>query len=916
MELFQEKGGSDGPVVCLGQTFLNEKERREYFREELRKMLSELQEVEGFPKGNPEDIIALSDPPYYTACPNPWLSSFLNEWGAEEEEEYNKIPFIADVSEGKNDPLYKIPSYFTKVPPKAILRYLLHYTKPGDVVLDSFCGSGMTGLAAQLCSNESYVKELGYNVDENKNILENGKVISQLGKRNAILVDLSPAAAFTASVMNSPLALDSNLHEQEVVKYINENIAPLYKTRDQNEELELDYVVWSYWGECASCGDVFRLYDQVIDWDEEKMKAKYPCPSCQAMIEGDKQRKAFITEYDEILGRPVTKGKATPVLVSIKKGNKAIRKEVEPFDLEQLKAIPVHELHNIPEELPYLHLTHERNNLIKYWGFSHIHDFYSTRNYYSYDKLVTHFFKTEDRAGLFALLAILENNATKRNRFYVDKRRPNGSPIGPLSNTLYVPNLFVETNVGKKVVQRLEQMGKQRNNWVKDYSIVTNQSATDLKQIPENSIDFIFTDPPFGGNINYSEQNYLSEWWLKVRTNNSKEAITNTAQGKNIMEYQQLMEHSFKEYYRVLKSNRWIVVEFHNSSNLIWNSIQQALEAAGFIVANISILDKKHDTLHQGHKSAAVNKDLVISAYKSTEVIIQSIEETQDTDNVWLFVENHLRNLPVVKSKGDTLDPVMERKNFMLFDRMVAFYVQRGLPVPLAAAEFYRGLHERFFARDDMYFLQVQALEYDNKKMTLKETVQLNLFVVDERSAIQWLKEKLFKAPKPYKDIYPDFIKALKSWDKYDTQPELMELLQENFLLYDGEENVPSQIHRYLSANYKDLRNLDEGDRRLKEMGKGRWYVPDPNKQADLELLREKMLLREFEGYKKELEGTKKRLKQFRTEAIRAGFKKAWSEKDFATIVHVGERLPEKVLLEDDKLLMYFDNAQMYMDSR
>lgn len=716
MELFQQEMGNDGPVVCLGKTFINDKERGEYFKEELRKMLPELQEVEGFPKGSPEDIVALSDPPYYTACPNPWIDSFLNEWGAEEEEEYNKTPFIADVSEGKNDPLYKIPSYFTKVPPKAILRYLLHYTKPGDVVLDSFCGSGMTGLAAQLCSNVSYIKDLGYSVDENNNILENGRVISQVGKRNAILVDLSPAAAFTASIMNSPLTLTAHQNEQDLVRYINETIGPLYKTRDQNEELDLDYVVWSYWGECDSCGDVFRLYDQIIDWEEEKMKSSYPCPYCEATIVADKQKKAFITEYDEILGRPVTKGKATPVLVSIKKGNKVVRKEVEPFDLEQLKAIPVHELHYIPEELPYFHLTHERNNLIKYWGFSHIHDFYSLRNYYSYDKLASHFFEKEDRAGLFALLTILENNATKRNRFYVDKRRPNGSPIGPLSNTLYVPNLFVETNVGKKVIQRLEQMNKQRNNWAKDYSIVTNQSATDLKQIRESSVDFIFTDPPFGGNINYSEQNYLSEWWLKVRTNNSKEAITNTAQGKNITEYQELMEKSFKEYYRVLKPNHWIVVEFHNSSNLIWNSIQQALEGAGFIVANISILDKKHDTLHQGHKSAAVNKDLVISAYKSTGAVVHSIGESPDTDNVWLFVENHLQNLPVVKSKGESLDPVMERKNFMLFDRMVAFYVQRGLPVPLGAAEFYGGLNERFFERDDMYFIQEQALEYDKKK--------------------------------------------------------------------------------------------------------------------------------------------------------------------------------------------------------
>lgn len=66
-----------------------------------------------------------------------------------------------------------------------------------------------------------------------------------------------------------------------------------------------------------------------------------------------------------------------------------------------------------------------------------------------------------------------------------------------------------------------------------------------------------------------------------------------------------------------------------------------------------------------------------------------------------------------------------------------------------------------------------------------------------------------------------------------------------------------------------------------------------------------------FEGYVEELSKSKKKLKQFRTEAIRAGFKKAWSEKDYETIMKVGERLPESVIQEDDKLLMYYDNAQI-----
>ena len=115
----------------------------------------------------------------------------------------------------------------------------------------------------------------------------------------------------------------------------------------------------------------------------------------------------------------------------------------------------------------------------------------------------------------------------------------------------------------------------------------------------------------------------------------------------------------------------------------------------------------------------------------------------------------------------------------------------------------------------------------------------------------------------------------------------------------------------YVRKNYKDLRGLEPDDPKVGDRAMPRWDVPDPNKQGDLERLREKTLLREFDKYLKELEGNKKKLRNFRTEAIRAGFKKAYSEKDFEKIVKVGDRIPEKVIQEDDKLLMYYDNASI-----
>ena len=148
--------------------------------------------------------------------------------------------------------------------------------------------------------------------------------------------------------------------------------------------------------------------------------------------------------------------------------------------------------------------------------------------------------------------------------------------------------------------------------------------------------------------------------------------------------------------------------------------------------------------------------------------------------------------------------------------------------------------------------------------------------------------------------------KTRAGWQKHEKPLELAELLEQNFLRYDGKGEVPSQIHSYLSTNFKDLRNLHKDDPALRSKGKDRWYVPDPKKAEDLEKLRERALLREFEEYR---ESKQRRIKVFRLEAVRAGFKKAWQERDYPTIIAVAQKIPENVLQEDPKLLMWYDQA-------
>lgn len=297
----------------------------------------------------------------------------------------------------------------------------------------------------------------------------------------------------------------------------------------------------------------------------------------------------------------------------------------------------------------------------------------------------------------------------------------------------------------------------------------------------------------------------------------------------------------------------------------------------------------------------------MISAYKPNHGLEERFKlEAGSEEGVWDFVRTHMRQLPVFVSKDGQAEAIAERQSFLLFDRMVAFHVQRGVTIPLSAAEFYEGLVQRFSERDGMYFLPEQVAEYDRKRMTVKEVLQLVLFVKDEETAIQWLKQQLTKKPQTFQELHPQFMKELGGWEKHEKTLELLDILQENFLRFDGTGEVPSQIHSYLSSNFKELRSLEKDAPALRAKAKDRWYVPDPRKAIDLEKLRERALLREFEEYRG---GTQKKLKVFRLEAIRAGFKRAWQNRDYATIVAVARRIPERVLQEDQKLLQWFDLA-------
>ena len=844
-----------------------------------KELLDEVRSLDGFPIANDEDIIAISDPPLYTACPNPFIKNFINKYGKPydpENDHYKKEPFTADVSEGKNDPIYIAHTYHTKVPHKAVMRYILHYTDPGDIVFDGFCGTGMTGVAAQLCGNPD--RTLKINIEKEMPYI-------QWGPRGAILNELSPAATFISYNLTNSVNIEEFLNEaNKLINKIQKKYEWFYHTEHSINKIRdiiklnnvpikgiINYVVWSDVYICPGCSKEFVFYNVALDKDNKKIKDEFHCPNCDALLSKRNIDRVYEVFMDDALGKTIKRAKQVPILINYKmynnRGVKRYNKKLDKNDLELIKKIE-------EEKIPYWHPINEIPDGDKTGephriGITHVHHYYTKRNLRIlaaiYDEIKISKFRNQ---LLFVFQSFCATLSSKLSRYNLGKR---GN--GPLSGTLYIASLTAEANVIEHFKAKLNYISKALRNDC--YPCITScSSSTNLSNIPSNSIDYIFTDPPFGGNLMYSELNHLWESWLKILTNSKDEAIVNRTQGKKLPEYQTLMERCFRENYRILKPGRWMTVEFHNSQNRVWIAIQEALLRAGFVVADVRTLDKKQGTFNQVLSSSrSVKQDLIISAYKPNEGLeVNFMLKGGTIEGVWAFIRHHLTQLPIYVEKEGNVEIIAERQSFLLFDRMVAFHVQRGLSVPISAGDFYGGLKQRFPLRDDMYFTVYQVHEYDRKRMKAKHVEQVSLFVHDERSAIQWLRRELSREPQTYQDIQPTFLQELYK-EKHEDLPELSEILEQNFLQCD----------------------------------EGRWYIPDSSREADLEKLREKTLLREFQEYK----DAKGRLRIFRSEAVRIGFSKCWQEGDYGTIVEVAEKLPTRVLQEEPTLLMYYDNAVM-----
>lgn len=543
------------------------------------------------------------------------------------------------ISAGKNTYTYDAHTYHTKVPPQGILEFIRYYLPDGGLVLDPFAGSGMTGVAALMAGSD------------------------------VVLNELSPAACFISynftETIPAPLfalGIEAVLDSVQTIR------KALYTTtcRECGKETEILYTVWSYKVLCPYCKAEFVLWNQCRKYGatvrEHKILSTFPCPCC-----GRTLRKSSLVRIH-----------AQAVMLGYKCCRRVqVEHPLTDADLERINRITS----DPPLAVGYFPCNALPDgvnlNQPKRHGLTSIDRFYTSRNLSALSHLWREIHRLE-YVPLSSLVAFAFTSLYQRVTRLSEFRFWGGSGNTARFN---VPFIFNEANVfatyerkASNIFDHLETTaGRYRGK-----KVVVCGSATDLGYLPDDSIDFVFTDPPFGANINYSEMNFLWEAWLGEFTDATEEAIMSRVQGKGLAEYEDLMMRSLSECYRVLKAGHWLLLVFMNSSGSVWEAIRASVQRAGFVIERIDIFDKQHGTFKQFVSENTAGCDLVLHCLKPlmANTKVKSDGAPSVTKSIHDFLANRSAAIPITVYLHVQRDNEIDFRT--LYSEWIAFVLSRG----------------------------------------------------------------------------------------------------------------------------------------------------------------------------------------------------------------------------------------------
>jgi len=485
----------------------------------------------------------------------------------------------------RTDPIYNCHGYLTKVPIGAIEPFIETFTQRGETIADFFAGSGMTGLAAVRLGRKARLSD-----------------ISVLGRHIA--------TGYSTSIVPGLF----QQRAERVVAKARRAIGDLYSTRRaaDNAMVEMVRAVWSFTYICPSCQAPLVYYRHLSKTGTPPKS----CPSCDTPF----------------VRRSWRRGTDVPVeVVARNREGRLAEQSVSDFDLQMIERATADPRQ---KEVPCLVIDEEREMFSRSGlgkaGLVRTADFFSPRNAIALLELWRTINEVEDAALRqklrFAFTAILPR-ASRRYQWSAQR------PLNAQNQTYYIAPVYYEWNVfelfGRKVEAALRSdeilfldgpLLRGRPQEDMDYTLA---SADRLAHLASESVDYVFTDPPFGSNIFYSDMNLFHEAWLGEVTNHASEAVVHTTgkRKKGASErYEALLRSAFAEAFRVLKPGRYMSVVFGNSSGQIWGQVQRAIRDAGFKAApaHVAILDKGQRSvkgLNSGSESV-VTVDLVLTVQK------------------------------------------------------------------------------------------------------------------------------------------------------------------------------------------------------------------------------------------------------------------------------------------------------------
>ncbi len=711
-----------------------------------------------------------------------------------ESDVYEKLPYNKPVVAGKNTPIYNAHSYHTKVPYQGIIPFIEHYTEPGDLILDPFCGTGMTGVAALLAPS---------------------------GSRRVILNDLSPAAVHIARNYCTPCDVDELKKEFERIKAaVKDEFDWLYETYHEDpatgEKIPatIQYTIWSDVYRCApkkrdlkkhpvnpdGCGSEIILWDVAVDKQTGQVKDIFTCPQC-----GETWKK---TELSLVRSVPVVTNYV--YIDPRKKKPRRAEHRVTDFELDRLREIE-------SKEIPYWYPTDEMNKSSEMYIRSALHlrfiekasDFYTKRNLWALARLWEEIKSIPEKQCRsivqFSFTGIIA---------YVSKKQNFGGGGGGISGTLYIPSFQMEKNVRSVFERKAEKILELWRTWNPDKtrSMCTEGSATELNGLSDISIDYIFTDPPFGSNIFYGDCSFLWESWLQEFTDDSLEAVWNKSRkpsegGKTLEDYKRLMAESFREMYRVLKPNRWATVVFSNSDDRVWKAIQDAAYEAGFIIYGGREFDKVQRSFKgiKGEKGQekVISKDVLLNLHKPRVPQVRN-RELKRIDDVEGYI---LHQIKMYFQYLSPEAPANERTVEAITRTIQRRVLEEGCSMQGFSAGFVSDvLHKACMNRS--------LVEHEGAWYTANGWLG-EVIVQNEPSAVLWLTGLLSKKPQRFDEIDPLW-KQAKLKGNYKGARGLEELLDEFFIQNtDGTYRVPDEHERQVLKGQEEERAIRECEQYL-----------------------------------------------------------------------------------------------------